>query len=118
MAGGKETPRQKMIGMMYLVLTALLALNVSKSILDAFVAIEENIQKANIVQSDRGTGFYNDVNSELAATKGKDQEAKKKKLQYVLAQMKKIDAETEKVIGFLDQLKIDILNQAGENTSA
>jgi hypothetical protein len=45
MAGGKETPRQKMIGMMYLVLTALLALNVSKSILDAFVAIEENIQE-------------------------------------------------------------------------
>ena len=40
MAGGKETPRQKMIGMMYLVLTALLALNVSKQILDAFVAIE------------------------------------------------------------------------------
>ena len=29
MAGGKETPRQKMISMMYLVLTALLALNVS-----------------------------------------------------------------------------------------
>ena len=48
MGGGKETPRQKMIGMMYLVLTALLALNVSKSILDAFVAIEENIQKANL----------------------------------------------------------------------
>ena len=45
MAGGKETPRQKMIGMMYLVLTALLALNVSKSILDAFVNIEENIQE-------------------------------------------------------------------------
>ncbi|MEN9699987.1 MAG: hypothetical protein RLZZ301_1185, partial [Bacteroidota bacterium] len=43
MAGGKETPRQKMIGMMYLVLTALLALNVSKQILDAFVAIEDNI---------------------------------------------------------------------------
>ena len=45
MAGGKETPRQKMIGMMYLVLTALLALNVSKSVLDAFCAIEENTQK-------------------------------------------------------------------------
>ena len=28
--GGKETPRQKMIGMMYLVLHALLAMNVSK----------------------------------------------------------------------------------------
>jgi hypothetical protein len=48
MAGGKETPRQKMVGMMYLVLTALLALNVSKSILDAFVAIEENTQKSAI----------------------------------------------------------------------
>ena len=43
MAGGKETPRQKMIGMMYLVLTALLALNVTKEILDAFIAIEKNI---------------------------------------------------------------------------
>ena len=42
MGGGNESPRQKMVGMMYLVLTALLALNVSKSILEAFVAIEEN----------------------------------------------------------------------------
>ena len=41
MAGGKESPRQKMIGMMYLVLTAMLALNVSKSILDAFITIDE-----------------------------------------------------------------------------
>ena len=31
MAAGKETPRQKMIGMMYLVLTALLAMNVRKA---------------------------------------------------------------------------------------
>ena len=54
MAGGKETPRQKMIGLMYLVLTALLALNVSKQILDAFVAIEDNIQRGSITQYDRG----------------------------------------------------------------
>jgi hypothetical protein len=54
MAGGKETPRQKMIGMMYLVLTALLALNVSKSILDAFVNIEENTQVTNITDYNRG----------------------------------------------------------------
>jgi len=31
MAGGKETPRQKLIGLMYLVLLALLALQVSSS---------------------------------------------------------------------------------------
>lgn len=43
MAGGKETPRQKMIGMMYLVLTALLALNVSKEIIAAFVTINDKL---------------------------------------------------------------------------
>ncbi len=47
MSGGKETPRQKMIGMMYLVLTALLALNVSKEILNAFVAIENGLNTTN-----------------------------------------------------------------------
>ncbi|SEL74844.1 type IX secretion system motor protein PorM/GldM [Parapedobacter koreensis] len=36
MAGGKETPRQKMIGILYLVLLGLVALNVSDSVLDAF----------------------------------------------------------------------------------
>ena len=35
MAGGKISPRQKMINMMYLVLTALLALNISKDMLKA-----------------------------------------------------------------------------------
>ena len=117
MAGGKETPRQKMIGMMYLVLTALLALNVSKSILDAFVAIEENIQKANIVQADRGNGFYNDVKGEIAAAKGPEQAAKRKKLEYVVKQMDKINEKSEAMIEFLDGLKMDILKEAGENTA-
>jgi gliding motility-associated protein GldM len=44
MAGGKETPRQKMIGMMYLVLTALLALNVSKEIINAFVKLNDKLE--------------------------------------------------------------------------
>ena len=39
MAGGKLTPRQKMINMMYLVLTALLALNVSREVMDAFYEV-------------------------------------------------------------------------------
>jgi len=47
MAGFKETPRQKMIGMMYLVLTALLALNVSKEILTAFVIVNESVEKTS-----------------------------------------------------------------------
>lgn len=49
MASGKETPRQKMIGMMYLVLTALLALNVSKQILKGFVTVDEGISKSKLL---------------------------------------------------------------------
>ncbi|MGB0882014.1 MAG: hypothetical protein ACPGSO_03595, partial [Vicingaceae bacterium] len=44
MAGGKLPPRQKMIGLMYLVLLALLAMNVSKSILESFVIINDGIE--------------------------------------------------------------------------
>jgi len=47
MSGGKETPRQKMIGMMYLVLTALLALNVSKEILNSFILINDSLVITN-----------------------------------------------------------------------
>lgn len=38
-----ETPRQKMIGMMYLVLTAMLALNVSAAILNGYKLVDENM---------------------------------------------------------------------------
>lgn len=48
MAGYKETPRQKMIAMMYLVLYALLALNVSKQVLDAFLVVNESMESTNM----------------------------------------------------------------------
>jgi gliding motility-associated protein GldM len=54
MAGGQISPRQKMIGMMYLVLTALLALNVSKEILEAFVTINAGLENT-------GTSFDQDL---------------------------------------------------------
>lgn len=47
MSGAKETPRQKMISMMYLVLTALLALNVSVEVLDAFTTVNEGLETSN-----------------------------------------------------------------------
>lgn len=47
MSSAKETPRQKMIGMMYLVLTCLLALNVSKEVLQGFVTINDSIENTN-----------------------------------------------------------------------
>lgn len=51
MANHKETPRQKLIGMMYLVLTAMLALNVSAEVLNAFILFEQGLtQAANIAR--------------------------------------------------------------------
>src|SRR5438105_4950783 len=47
MAGGKLTPRQKMINMMYLVLTALLAMNVSKEILNSFAILNNGLVQTN-----------------------------------------------------------------------
>src|SRR5882724_2767379 len=40
-------PRQKMINMMYLVLTALLALNVSAEILNAFKTVNHSLETTN-----------------------------------------------------------------------
>lgn len=60
MSSGKDTPRQKMIGMMYLVLTALLALNVSKDILDAFVVVNKGLENTNENFAVRNTNLYAD----------------------------------------------------------
>jgi len=116
MAGGKETPRQKMIGMMYLVLTALLALNVSKSVLDAFCAIEENTQKANITHYERGEAFRKALVEEMnTTTKDEAGAAKKKKVKFYLDMITKIDVETAKMIEEIDKIKLDILEKSGEN---
>jgi gliding motility-associated protein GldM len=48
MAGGNLSPRQKMINMMYLVLTAMLALNVSAEILKAFHKVEVSMDRAGV----------------------------------------------------------------------
>ncbi len=63
MGGGNLSPRQKMINMMYLMLTAMLALNVSKEVLDAFTkvdhglitAIRNTAEKTEVVYKDFAT---------------------------------------------------------------
>lgn len=66
MAGVKETPRQKMIGMMYLVLTALLALNVSKEILNAFIIVNTGLEKTNANFTNKNEVTYNAFEKALA----------------------------------------------------
>lgn len=115
MAGGKETPRQKMIGMMYLVLTALLALNVSKSILDAFVAIEENIQISNENEFARGEEKYAALKEVSEDKSQKELQVKAKKLMITVEQIDKITAER---IKFIDDIKIEILTATGEDVTS
>lgn len=71
MAGGKETPRQKMIGMMYLVLTALLAMNVSKEILDAFVSINSSLVKNSATFDQTNNSTYGEFENKNAANPAK-----------------------------------------------
>lgn len=68
-----ETPRQKMIAMMYLVLTAMLALNVSAQILNGYTSIYESMTKS--VQIAQG----NNANLEYKFGSLKDQNPVKAK---------------------------------------
>src|SRR5271154_3816443 len=81
-----KEPRQKMINMMYLVLTALLALNVSAEILNAFKTVNNSITTSNGVVTDKNNLTYaafdkalNDAqtkeNAEIWAPKAKQLQA-------------------------------------------
>ena len=71
MAAYKETPRQKMIAMMYLVLTALLALNVSKEVIDAFGVVNESLEKTNQNYSNKIDQIYTVFENKYKANKEK-----------------------------------------------
>lgn len=75
MSGGKETPRQKMIGMMYLVLTALLALNVSKEILDAFVIVNNGLVQTDKNFTNNNNILYKSIKDQLAIQPDRAKEA-------------------------------------------
>src|SRR5574344_299667 len=64
MAGQKETPRQRMISMMYLVLTAMLALNVSKDVLTGFQVVNDSVVLTNQNFTGRREGAYANLEKE------------------------------------------------------
>jgi gliding motility-associated protein GldM len=100
-----ETPRQKMIGMMYLVLTALLALNVSKDILNAFIIVNESIVTTNINFAEKNNALFTEFESQWALNKTKvgpyfDKAKKAKELSDEL--IKFITDTKRQVIGLTD----------------
>ena len=60
-----KEPRQKMINMMYLVLTALLALNVSVEVLNAFKTVNHSIERSNGVVDQKNGITYAAFTREL-----------------------------------------------------
>ncbi|MGQ9847466.1 MAG: hypothetical protein ACUVQP_08210 [Bacteroidales bacterium] len=103
-----ETPRQKMIGMMYLFLTAMLALNVSKDILNAFATVNEGLQKTNVSFS-LSNGFTYD-----AFERAKQNDPIKVAPYYEAAAKAKKYA--EEVYNFLNEKKIDLIMQCDGKT--
>ena len=61
MAGAKETPRQKLISLMYLVFITMLALNVSKEVLDGFGQMYEKISDANTRVDESNDNIFENI---------------------------------------------------------
>ena len=84
MSAEKLSPRQQMIGIMYLVLLAMLAMNASKDLLNAFVALENGINGTNKNFAAKNIKAYNVIATAAAkfpAAKAKNEQALKVKAQ-------------------------------------
>ena len=101
MAGFKETPRQKMIAMMYLVLTAMLALNVSKEILEAFKVVNESMVVTN-------ENFTNRVNSLYGEFK-KQYELNQEKVKPYWEKATEVQDISNSFINYLDSVKYNTI---------
>ncbi|MCH2233020.1 MAG: hypothetical protein MK078_02120 [Crocinitomicaceae bacterium] len=99
MAGGKETPRQKMIGMMYLVLTALLALNVSKQIVSAFITINDKLEASNKIIDNKSGDVYFGFSQKRAALNAIN--GNTEKLVYWENKAITLKSKTASIVGFL-----------------
>ena len=99
MAGGNLSPRQKMINMMYLVLTALLALNVSKEVLNSFFEVNLGIVKTTQSLDDKSNSTY----SALDNFNNKDKAAP-----YIVL-TDKVKPKTKDLTYYIQNMKYDLV---------
>lgn len=106
MSGGNcpETPRQKMIGMMYLFLTAMLAINVSGTVLDAFETVDKSLQSSNEIFKAKNEDLYNKFELEYDKNKVKFEEAYNKSLE--------IKKRAQELYALVDSAKWNIAREA------
>src|SRR6187402_3077185 len=104
MAGGKETPRQRMIGILYLVLLGLIALNVPDSLLDAFKNITDSLDKS---RSNVTTGIENTY-SAFEQTKLKEQP---ERAQPIYARAKEASKIADELNVYVEGLKKKLIEE-------
>ncbi|KAA0991472.1 type IX secretion system motor protein PorM/GldM [Dyadobacter aurulentus] len=107
MAGGKETPRQKMIGMMYLVLTAMLALQVSSAIIEKFILLNNSLELSS--------GAANKINQEtvLKIKAAVDKAGNRAADVAVIKQAEEVRKFTADITNEINTLKQEIIGKAG-----
>ncbi len=103
MAGGRQTPRQKLIGMMYLVLTALLALNVSVEVLDAFVLVDEGLQQTNVNFGRKVDMVYSDFNKQRALSA--------ERVEPFYTNAKEIQSFSDSLVSFISNSRTDMISK-------
>ena len=106
MSHGKETPRQKMIGMMYLVLTAMLALNVSAEVLLAFAAVDEGLKKTTVNYTEKNQVLYKDFDQQYAQNEIKVKPWKDK--------ADEVKRRSDELYEYIQNLKIEIIIEHGQ----
>lgn len=98
------SPRQKMINLMYIVLTAMLALNVSSDVLDGFTQVHEGLTRSNANVSDRNTAIY----GRLEAFAMQNPE----KGEVWLGKASDVRTATSELISLIDSLTLAIVKEA------
>ena len=107
MAGGKMSPRQKMINLMYLVFIAMLAMNMSKEVLSAFGFMNAGIEENNATTTQKNTAAYASLNS-----KATDQPAEYGPLN---TEALKIKGLSDSFYSYLDNLKTEMTKTVEDN---
>jgi gliding motility-associated protein GldM len=100
MAGGKLTPRQKMINLMYLVFIAMLALNMSKEVLSAFGLMNEQFESSNVDATKNNKDLYDVLALKASEAPGQYGAAK-----TIADKVKKLSAD---FTAYIETLKGDI----------
>jgi gliding motility-associated protein GldM len=104
MAHERLSPRQKMIGMMYLVLTAMLALNVSKEAVEAFKKVDKGLTMTVANYALKNNLIYQQF--DRAAAENPAKAGKYKSTAY------QVKERADEAFNFLQELKIEIINKA------